>query len=691
MSTQTDKIRKSQLEEALTAHQSGELQRAEIIYLNLLKAKKEEVILYHLGVVNLQLGETKRAKRYLLEAIKKYPKIYRSYTALSLVLEKENNIIEAERFALLATKLAPNNPAVWNNLAKVQINLGKYDEASDSALRSLNLDPKSFEARFNRILALAKTEGPSNSLSELESLSAEYPSKFEVHAQLGALNADIGFTDDAVLSYGEAYRLICEQKQAPECIYKIGNAALQLLGIPIIHKSNDSLEYWKKNIFEILTKIESLLDQSDQKSIFFHQDTLLFCFSRISNFYVPYLEIPTLEFHKRYSKIIQKIFKNINDRYESPSISGANSKGKLKKIGVISEYFGLHATQWIGDLLLNTRLQNAKVTYYVINDWKNPAYLSCIKQHFTIKFLSCGETNLESAIEFLRSENLNLLIYPDVGMTPASRLLSCFRIAETQMVHWAHPDTTGSECIDYFMTSELMEGSKSDQHYSEKLLSLPNFGLFLSKPKNSLAYDSLSGKKSTSTDEITLISIQSLFKYIPAYDWVYIEILKRLPNSRLFFIKHPSEHITDLFRSRLKAACHSEVSIEGRICFVDRMDRKHLLDFINRATLCLDSIGWSGGNTCLDALEANCPVLTIPGEFMRSRHTFAALKVLGLDDLIARDPQEFVERVIHLCHQPEKLQQLRKLMDARLPLLYEDRITLAEFESVLRAVLAHEA
>jgi predicted O-linked N-acetylglucosamine transferase (SPINDLY family) len=39
----------------------------------------------------------------------------------------------------------------------------------------------------------------------------------------------------------------------------------------------------------------------------------------------------------------------------------------------------------------------------------------------------------------------------------------------------------------------------------------------------------------------------------------------------------------------------------------------------------LDSIGWSGGNTSLQAIELGKPVVTLPGAFMRARFSSTSL------------------------------------------------------------------
>ena len=54
---------------------------------------------------------------------------------------------------------------------------------------------------------------------------------------------------------------------------------------------------------------------------------------------------------------------------------------------------------------------------------------------------------------------------------------------------------------------------------------------------------------------------------------------------------------------------------------------------------------WSGLNTSIDALNLNKPVITLPSNLMRGRHTYGILKVLKIDELIANSKKEYVDKV----------------------------------------------
>ena len=64
---------------------------------------------------------------------------------------------------------------------------------------------------------------------------------------------------------------------------------------------------------------------------------------------------------------------------------------------------------------------------------------------------------------------LDVLIFPDVGMEPFTLYLSFARLARVQMAWWGHPVTTASPTMDYFISLED-ELDEAQEHYTEQLV-----------------------------------------------------------------------------------------------------------------------------------------------------------------------------------------------------------------------------
>ena len=102
----------------------------------------------------------------------------------------------------------------------------------------------------------------------------------------------------------------------------------------------------------------------------------------------------------------------------------------------------------------------------------------------------------------------------------------------------------------------------------------------------------------------------------------------------------------------------------------------------------LDTFGFSGGQTSIDTLSANVPVVTLPDIFMRGRQTAAMLTTIGVDELVARDEVHYQELVLQLIDNAPQRDALREKISHNNSLLYNDQravTALVQWLSTLRS------
>ncbi len=88
------------------------------------------------------------------------------------------------------------------------------------------------------------------------------------------------------------------------------------------------------------------------------------------------------------------------------------------------------------------------------------------------------------------------------------------------------------------------------------------------------------------------------------------------------------------------------------------------LAFNQRADLLLDSLAWSGCNTTFEGMASGLPVITMPGEVMRARHSYGILKAIGLDECIANTKEEYIDLAVRFAEDAEWRQTItRKFHD----------------------------
>ena len=253
-----------------------------------------------------------------------------------------------------------------------------------------------------------------------------------------------------------------------------------------------------------------------------------------------------------------------------------------------------------------------------------------------------------------------ILLYPEIGMDDVSCRLAAERLAPLQCVAWGHPETSGFQTIDAFLSSELMEPNDAQSHYTERLVALPNLGIYYEPEKLKAAACSRAAL-GLRDDAVVFWCGQALYKYLPQHDDVFVRIAKATKSCQFVFIGFAkSQALTDRIRARLvKAFANAGLDGEQYCVFLDPMPQAGFLGTIRTADIVLDSIGWSGGKSTLDALAEAPVIVTHAGPLMRGRHTAAILTQIGVTDTIASTLDDYVAIAVRLAHDPARRAEFR--------------------------------
>ena len=119
------------------------------------------------------------------------------------------------------------------------------------------------------------------------------------------------------------------------------------------------------------------------------------------------------------------------------------------------------------------------------------------------------------------------MIYPEIGMGPVAAQLAAQRLAPTQCNFAGHPETSGYPTLDYFLSSDLMEPPDGPQHYTERLVRLPNMATYYEPVLPPPEANEAAEFGWPSTVPIFWCG-QSLFKYLPQHDAVFPRIAREV-------------------------------------------------------------------------------------------------------------------------------------------------------------------
>ena len=175
--------------------------------------------------------------------------------------------------------------------------------------------------------------------------------------------------------------------------------------------------------------------------------------------------------------------------------------------------------------------------------------------------------------------------------------------------------------------------------------------------------------------------MQSVYKFSPQFDDIYSSILASNPTTVLLLRSSGYPEHDALLGKRLSK---SEKVCSNRIIFLPKLGKTEFRHAFAHVSFCLDSPGWSGGLTSLDAFSMNCPVITLKGNSTRSNHTTAMLEIMGLNKYITHNQFEYRQLANYLCNDDEELAQARESIRRNKHLLFEDLSCISSFDQHIK-------
>jgi CRISPR-associated protein Csy1 len=296
--------------------------------------------------------------------------------------------------------------------------------------------------------------------------------------------------------------------------------------------------------------------------------------------------------------------------------------------------------------------------------------------------IACDGGLEENAMR-IRDLACDVIVYPELGMDGHLLALAAMRLASAQVCAWGHPVTTGLRTIDAFISCSAMEPQNAQDHYGERLVLLPGIGTRYVSP---LQPPPLSARELGVPEGRTPYLVpQALYKLHPDCDRILVDIVRRDPSALfvLFELKSPSPVL--LVRDRLHRALRQAVADpQHHLFWIPECSRADYLRINSACSVMIDTLHWSGGNATLDALHSGLPVVTCPGEFMRSRQSAAMLRMLGCEELIASSPEGLAEIAVSIAHDQKRRDDVVARISANLKALVDSDDALRALDIQLR-------
>jgi protein O-GlcNAc transferase len=582
----------------------------------------------NLGHVQRTLGHTDRARASLTQAVRLLPQSKHAWTALAHLHHAAGAMVDARTCFERALSIDPSVANTWMALGNLLVETFDFNRARPCLERVLALQPDHEEAR----------------------------------SVLGFVLIELGETAAAE----STLRAEATDRAAPSLSRRVREALL----LPQIYRGIDDLKHWRARYAKGLEGLLQIDANPDQ----------VFTLAQ-TNFLLAYQGEDDRALQTRYADFVRNMIAQSRPDLVAPLRA---APGERIKVAFVSSFFrectiGHYFRSWI------TALDAGKFERIVMHTGATRDQLTETLAQQCDQFHSLRGSVLQIT-EAIRAANVDVLIYPEIGMGAQNYLLANMRLAPIQIAAWGHPVTTGSSQIDYFLSCADMEPANAQQHYCERLLMLPGIGVSYAMPDSVAPLTR--AQLGLADDRRVYVCPQSLFKIHPDNDDIFCELMARDDKAVLLFFQGNHAAITQQFSARLSERMKAHgLPQRNQVKFLPRMDAASFRGVLSLADVVLDTLHWSGGNTSLDALAVGAPIVTLPGEFMRGRQTAAMLRRVGASELIATNRGQYIDIAIKVAHDRERRAQLRETIAQNRGAVFETIAPIRALESILHEVV----
>jgi protein O-GlcNAc transferase len=686
-----------QLESGLSHHKAGHLAEAERIYRQILAQQPDHAdVLRLLGVLAGQAGQLDAAVELIQraiaicstnafyysdlgkaledigrldeaiaacrQAIRLKPELANAHYNMGVALQGKGQFDEAIAAYRQAIRLKPDYALAHSNLGNALCAMGLFDEAIASYGQAIRFKPDYAGAHSNlgnALMAMGQLDKAIGSYRQAIWLKHDFA---EAHGNLGSALQDIGQLDEATAAYRQAIAL---NPNWPEAHNNLGNVVKDKGQLDEAIAAYRQAIRLKPDFAEVYANLGSALmgvGQLDEAIASQRQAV------RLKSDYAGLHSnlVFTLHYHPGHDgRMIHEELRRWNRQHAEPlkkfiqPHTNNRRPDRRLRIGYVSPDFRVHV---VGQNLLPLLREHdhRQMEIFCYSNVLRPDMLTDQLRGYADVWRSIVGLSDPQATDLIRQDRIDILV--DLALHTANNRLLVFahKPAPVQATYLGCCTSTGMETMDYRLSDPYLDPSDSDLSiYSERTIRLPEtYWCYRSTGPT----PDPSPPPTAAAGYVTFGCLNNFAKVSsPALD-LWAEILQAVPRSRLILHSNPGAHL-DTVRERFAG---NGISPDRLEFYLEQGNWPKYLQTYGRIDIALDPFPWGGGITTCDALWMGVPVVSLVGRTAVGRGGASILSNVGVPELIARTPEQYVQIATDLANDLPRLAELRRTLRGRM-------------------------
>ena len=380
-----------------------------------------------------------------------------------------------------------------------------------------------------------------------------------------------------------------------------------------------------------------------------------------------------------YGKFVEK---NLPEYPQDQIAKLSKKKNNKINLGILSADLknGHSITFFLKTILSNYNKDEIEI--YLFSNQINANAISKEISDLVFKTIDISKLSNLNALNKIREENLDIII--DVmGYTSRNRIgLFKNRVAKKQVLWMGYCNTTGLKNMDYIIADPNLIYKDEKNYYAEQVLYLPEIwnthcGFDFERKENPPPL--------LKNNYITFGSFNNPAKINKNVIFCWSKILKEIENSKLIIKCSNDKKKLDRIESLME-----KNGVLDSVIFHKRFeDKKDHLNLYNEVDIALDTFPYNGVTTSFEAIWMGVPVITMAGYNFNSRCGESINKNLNMEQLIAKNEDDYVSKAVSLSTDRDKFLNIRKsiFLDAIDSPLFNKKRFAENFFNSLREII----